>query len=89
MAYAKHLEVLINHLKLLGQRALCKTRMSDVESSKSSQSSKLSLDYINNVIERLKCKQTRQSTAKNYLSIWRHLNRFIISLDTRENLTWE
>ena len=68
---------------------MCKTRMSDAESSKSSQSSKLSLEYMNNVIERLKCKQTRQSTAKNYLSIWRHLNRFIISLDTRENLTWE
>ena len=40
-------------------------------------------------MERLKNRQTRDSTAKNYLSIWRHLNKFIISLDTRENLSWE
>ena len=36
-------------------------------------------------------KQTRESTSLNYLSIWRHLNKFIISLDTREweCLSWE
>ena len=47
------------------------------------------MDYINNVLERLKNKQTRASTAENYLSIWRHLNIFLISLDTKENLSWE
>ena len=26
---------------------------------------------------------------KNYLSIWRHLNRFLISLDSKCNLSWE
>ena len=62
---------------------------SDSVSSKSSQSSKISLEYVSNVLERLKNKQTRDTTASNYLSIWRHLNKFIISLDTRRNLTWE
>ena len=33
--------------------------------------------------------QTRKSTIENYLGIWRQLNKFIISLDTRENLSWE
>ena len=41
------------------------------------------------MLERLKNKQIRKSTAENYLSIWRHLNRFIIKLDTRDNLSWE
>ena len=44
---------------------------------------------MNQVIERLKNKQTRDSTSANYLTIWRQLNKFIISLDTRENLSWE
>ena len=48
------------------------------------------MDHINNILERLKSRQTRDSTAANYLSIWRHLKRFIISLDYRDhNLSWE
>ena len=58
-------------------------------SSSSSQSSKLSVTYINNVLERLKNKQTRESTKKNYLGIWRQLNKFWISLDTKLNISWE
>ena len=64
-------------------------KASDTTSSKSSQSSKISVEYMTNVLERLSNKQTRDSTTSNYLSIWRHLNKFIISLDYRENLTWE
>ena len=44
---------------------------------------------MNTVIERLKSKQTRESTAANYLGIWRHLNKFLIRLDHKENLSWE
>ena len=60
-------------------------------SSSSSQSSKISIDYVANVLERLQNRQTRESTIKNYLSIWRHLNRFLIRLDTSdtEKLSWE
>ena len=72
---------------VVGQRTKCK--ISDSESSKSSQSSRISYEYVNNVLERLKNKQTRDSTANNYLSIWRHLNRFLISLDSRQNMSWE
>ena len=71
-----------------GQRKPC--RPSDTLSSKSSQSSKISIEYVNTVLERLKNRQTRDSTVSNYLSIWRHLNKFIISLDQNGNrLCWE
>ena len=40
-------------------------------------------------MERLKSRQTRDSTTANYLSVWRHLNKFIINLDYKENLSWE
>ena len=63
--------------------------MSYAESSKSSQSSKISTDYVN-VLEKLKCRQTRASTENNYISICRHLNKFLINLDSRDsNLSWE
>ena len=71
----------------LGQRKKCK--FNDLASTKSSNSSRISRDYVNNVLEKLKCKQTRESTAVNYLSVWRHLNRFLISLDFRDSLCWE
>ena len=41
------------------------------------------------MLKRLQNRQTRDSTTENYLSIWRHLNRFIINLDRRDNLSWE
>ena len=64
--------------------------ISDSASSKSSHSSKISVDYVNNILERLRSKQTRDSTSNTYLSVWRHLNKFIISLDCRgRNLSWE
>ena len=47
------------------------------------------MEYVNNVLERLQSHQTRKSTANNYLCVWRQLNKFIISLDTKLNLSWE
>ena len=44
---------------------------------------------MTNVLEKLKSRQTRDSTANNYLTIWRQLNKFVISLDYRHNWTWE
>ena len=41
------------------------------------------------MLERLKAKQTRDTTTANYLSIWRHLNKFLINLDCKEHLSWE
>ena len=40
-------------------------------------------------MERLKNRQTRSSTSATYLSIWRHLNKFILRLDHREKIYWE
>ena len=36
---------------------------------------------IYNIIECLKCYKNQESTKKNYLSIWRHFNRFLGQLD--------
>ena len=63
--------------------------MYDSLSSKSSTSSKISIEHVSSILDRLQSRQTRKSTSENYLSIWRHLNKFVISLDTRENLSWE
>ena len=41
------------------------------------------------ILDRLKYKQTRQSTTDNYLSIWKHFNKFVIKLDCRDNISWE
>ena len=48
------------------------------------------MTYVHNVLERLKNKQTRDTTTQNYLGIRRHLNKFLINLDHLDrNLTWE
>ena len=47
------------------------------------------MEYVQNVLTRLQGRQTRASTTSNYLSVWRHLNKFIINLDSKENLSWE
>ena len=44
------------------------------------------MEHINNILERLKSKQTRETTKNNYLG---QLNKFIINLDYREHLSWE
>ena len=49
--------------------------------SNSSGSSRISTKAIELIIEKLKYYQTRQSTAKTYLAIWRQFNKFLLSLD--------
>ena len=53
-----------------------------------SESSTISVDYMNNIIERLKSRRVRQSTAENYLTIWRLFNKFVLRLDRRPP-SWE
>ena len=53
------------------------------QSTDGSNSSTISVDYMEQVIEKLKSKRVRSSTANNYLTIWRLFNRFIIRLDRR------
>ena len=62
---------------------------SDSSSGTSSQSSKISIKYITSVLEKLNNNQTRESTANNYLCIWRKLNKFLLSLDNKTLNTWE
>ena len=40
------------------------------------------------MLESLKSKSVRDTTAKNYLKIWRHFNKFLIKLDRRPD-NWE
>ena len=40
------------------------------------------------IIDRLKYQQTRQTTAKTYLAVWRQFNKFLLSL-YRMPETWE
>ena len=87
MACRKSMDTLRYNYLFVGQRAVC--RVSGSLSSKSSTSSRISVHHISNILERLKNKQVRSSTAANYLSVWRHLNKFIIRLDYRDNLSWE
>ena len=57
-------------------------------SSKSSDTSKLTVHGIHLIIVRLKSKQSRESTAKNYISIWHNFNSFLGQLDYMPRL-WE
>ena len=56
------------------------------ESSHSS--SKISSQEVNSIMDRLKSNTVRKTTKKNYLSIWRQFNKFLIRLDDRPQ-TWE
>ena len=59
-------------------------------SSKSSDSGKLSVGRIKLILEQLKSKQTRDSTAKMYHSVWRQFNEFLLRLDRSQVKTsWE
>ena len=46
------------------------------------------MNSIELIIEKLKSNQNRDSTAKNYISIWRHFNAFLIRLDYKPKF-WE
>ena len=43
---------------------------------------------MQSIIEKLQSKQTRDSTAKNYLNIWHQFNKFLLRLDKRPS-SWE
>ena len=78
------------HLLFTEKRRLLKRRNKEIqqESSSSSSSSRLSADYMMDVIERLRYKANRDSTVVNYQVIWRIFNKFLIRLDKRPQ-TWE
>ena len=54
----------------------------------STSSSTISSKYIEQVIDGLRNKQIRASTAENYLGVWGLFNKFLIKLDHRPN-NWE
>ena len=56
--------------------------------SSSSNSSRISTDAMELLLEGLIMKQNRSSTYQTYLRIWRQFNKFVISLDRKPN-TWE
>ena len=56
--------------------------------SGSSTSSRISSDYMFQVLENLKNKRNKESTNKVYLSVWRKFNQFLIRLDKRPK-DWE
>ena len=51
-------------------------------------SSRISTKHMDMVVQKVISKQTRDSTAKTYLSIWRQFNKFILQLDVLPH-TWE
>ena len=51
-------------------------------------SSTISMKHMTSILEKLKSQQTRQSTSKNYLSVWRQFNSFLIKLDVKPD-AWE
>ena len=56
--------------------------------SHSSESSRLSTQHVENILNRLLTRQNRSSTSRTYMRIWRQFNNFVISLD-RKPVTWE
>ena len=60
----------------------------DKEGTSSSGSSRISTINMERIVQELMNKQHRDSTARNYLSVWRKFNRFCISLDVKPPL-WE
>ena len=75
----------INFLLIAG--FLTDGRKKSSTSSKSS-SAQISTGRIEQIIEKLKCTESRHSTAINYLGIWRQFNNFLVRLD-RKLKFWE
>ena len=63
-------------------------RRGKTQASSESSSSKISAHSISLIIDKLKNKQHRDSTTKNYLTIWRKFNKFVIRLDVKPRM-WE
>ena len=57
-------------------------------STSSSSDSRISTHELKLIMERLKSKSVRNSTSKNYMTVWRFFNNFLIKLDFRPNF-WE
>ena len=57
-------------------------------SSKSSDTSTISLNQIYHIMEGLKTRQFQDTTTQNYHGIWKNFNKFIIRLDIIPQ-TWE
>ena len=55
---------------------------------KSTTSSQISTSSIERIIERLKTQQYRDSTRRNYYTVWRIFNKFFIRLDDKPE-SWE
>ena len=63
--------------------------MNDSDSATtSSATSKISTRNLKLIMDKLKCKTVRDTTAKNYFAIWRLFNNFLIRLDNRPE-SWE
>ena len=56
--------------------------------SRLTDTSKISSQDMNSILEKLKLWQSHESTKKNYLGIWRQFNNFVIRLDKKLK-TWE
>ena len=57
-------------------------------SSDKSSLSKISVWEMNQILDKLKLWQSRESTKRNYLSIWRQFNTFTLKLDKKPK-SWE
>ena len=51
-------------------------------------SSRISTSHMESIVQKLIARQHRDSTVKNYLTIWRQFNKFVICLDDKPDL-WE
>ena len=54
----------------------------------SSNSSRISANSMNLILDRLRTHSNRTSTEKNYFGIWRNFNNFVVKLDKKPH-TWE
>ena len=58
------------------------------KTSKSSTGSSISTAEIENIIDKLKSECVQGSTRKNYYSVWKTFNKFVIQLDVKPS-NWE
>ena len=58
-------------------------RKSNVGSSLMSDTSSISSQWLNLILEKLKANKNRKSTLNNYHQIWKQLNEFVLKLDVR------
>ena len=59
-----------------------------MENESTSTSSRISALDMERIVQMLLTKQHRDSTTRNYLSVWRQFNKFLINLDKKPKL-WE